>query len=479
MVFMSSVTVVAELRDGVLHRNGVRYRPVPKDQTPEMQIQEAERAQLEAAHNSWELAQAWCGHYWNRGIAGNASLLINIVPLLLTTYALDTVKHTSKELKSILVGKVVDSIDHRLGFSVFKKRVVAVIDSQLDPTVEMEQKWVEQPSSQNLHNLKTYSHYILGAAMGAFVFGKTGDLAALGAVTGAGLAYAGSKWINQTKGKAEDEREVLNTPCVFCPSTSFKFKAVAQALERYRTNGKGKLPSMIVFGPPGTGKTMMCKRIAKEANANYMLISSSDLWKTAFPINEFNRMMSKAERCSGPTIIFIDECDKIFMNRELLKAQQLKHGGNGYAHALVDAVLAKMGSSSDKVMLLLATNHIELMEPALLSRMTYQIKLEFPALPEREKLIKALVDLEMTPEDAKLFTEEKVHEIAVLIDDFSGRRIEMLIQRILSRRAFSSDQPLTQDLIAEVVQECVDEHKKAKEELDKYEKTKESVKSRL
>jgi AAA+ superfamily predicted ATPase len=182
--------------------------------------------------------------------------------------------------------------------------------------------------------------------------------------------------------------------------------------------------------------------------------------QTGSPLSQIRRIFHKASRSSAPTVLFIDECDKLFYDRDILKGMELSgYGRTGYAHALIDLFLSMTGGGSDKITVLLATNNISLFDPALLNRMDYQIKLEFPSLEARTKLIKTYVDLKMKKEDVAIFTDAKIHEIAVLIEGFSGRRIEMLVGRILRKQQLNLGVSLTESMINQVVHECLKEFK--------------------
>lgn len=192
---------------------------------------------------------------------------------------------------------------------------------------------------------------------------------------------------------------------IYVPSTtSIKFEDVAgeeeakQALteivdflhapEKYKKIG-AKLPKgALLVGPPGTGKTMLAKAVAGEADVPFFSIAGSEFVEMfvgmgAAKVRDlFNQANEKA-----PCIVFIDEIDTIGKKRE---GNGL--GGNDEREQTLNQLLTEMdGFDAGKgVVILAATNRPDSLDPALLrpGRFDRRIPVELPDLQGREEILK-------------------------------------------------------------------------------------------
>jgi cell division protease FtsH len=148
--------------------------------------------------------------------------------------------------------------------------------------------------------------------------------------------------------------------------------------KKYRKLG-GKLPKgILLIGPPGTGKTMLAKAIAGEADANFFSAHGSDFNEIfvgvgAKRIREIFRQATK----NRPAIIFIDEIDCLGRKR--------KFDGHGEMQQTMNALLSAMDGfeSSDGVVVLAATNRPEDLDEALTRQGRFDRKVHVP-LPDRK-----------------------------------------------------------------------------------------------
>ena len=192
---------------------------------------------------------------------------------------------------------------------------------------------------------------------------------------------------------------------VYVPSTtSIKFKDVAgeeeakeslmeivdylHAPEKYKKIGASMPKGALLVGPPGTGKTMLAKAVAGEANVPFFSISGSEFVEMFVGMGAAKvRDLFKQANEKAPCIVFIDEIDTIGKKRD-------GHGmgGNDEREQTLNQLLTEMdGFDGGKgVVILAATNRPETLDPALLrpGRFDRRVPVELPYLAGREAILK-------------------------------------------------------------------------------------------
>lgn len=140
----------------------------------------------------------------------------------------------------------------------------------------------------------------------------------------------------------------------------------------------GSLPKgILLIGPPGTGKTMLAKAIAGEANANFFSASGSDFSEIYVGVGakRIRELFTQARR-ARPAIVFIDEIDCLGKNR--------KHDHNGELQQTNNALLTAMDGfdSSEGVIVVAATNRPEDLDEAIMRPGRFDRKVHVP-LPDQ------------------------------------------------------------------------------------------------
>ena len=227
----------------------------------------------------------------------------------------------------------------------------------------------------------------------------------------------------------------------------------------------------LLFGPPGTGKTLLAKAVAKEAEANFISIKSSDLLSKWYGESEqqISRLFARARQVA-PCVLFIDEIDSLVPAR----------GTGGMepqvTARVVNTILAEMDGMEElqSIVVIGATNRPALVDPALLrpGRFDELVYVGTPDLGGREHILK------IHTRDMPLAKDVDLSKIAKETDRFTGADLEDVVRRaglVAIRRAGEEVDHVTaadfaealKDARATVTPQMEEEYEKMKGELKK------------
>ncbi|KAF3590699.1 hypothetical protein DY000_02027441 [Brassica cretica] len=169
---------------------------------------------------------------------------------------------------------------------------------------------------------------------------------------------------------------------------------------------------ILLFGPPGTGKTMMAKAIAKEAGASFINVSMSTITSKWFGEDEKNvRALFTLAAKVSPTIIFVDEVDSML-------GQRTRAGEHEAMRKIKNEFMTHwdglMSSSGDRILVLAATNRPFDLDEAIIRR----IMVGLPSVESREKILRTLLSKEKTE-------NLDFHELAQMTDGYSGSDLKV------------------------------------------------------
>lgn len=161
----------------------------------------------------------------------------------------------------------------------------------------------------------------------------------------------------------------------------------------------GKIPKgVLLVGSPGTGKTLLAKAIAGEANVPFFSISGSDFVEMFVGVGASRvRDLFEQGKKNAPCIIFIDEIDAVGRHRGVGLG-----GGNDEREQTLNQLLVEMDGfeTNEGVILVAATNRPDVLDPALLrpGRFDRQITVPLPDIKGREQILKVhMSKLPLTP----------------------------------------------------------------------------------
>ena len=158
--------------------------------------------------------------------------------------------------------------------------------------------------------------------------------------------------------------------------------------EKYREIGASMPKGVLLVGPPGTGKTMLAKAVAGEANVPFFSMSGSEFVEMFVGMGASKvRDLFRQAKEKAPCIVFIDEIDAIGQKRS-----GGQYGGNDEREQTLNQLLTEMDGfdGSSGVIILAATNRPESLDPALTrpGRFDRRVPVELPDLKGREAILK-------------------------------------------------------------------------------------------
>ncbi|XP_019449731.1 PREDICTED: uncharacterized protein LOC109352274 isoform X3 [Lupinus angustifolius] len=174
---------------------------------------------------------------------------------------------------------------------------------------------------------------------------------------------------------------------------------------------------ILLFGPPGTGKTMLAKAIANEAGASFINVSMSTITSKWFGEDEKNvRALFTLAAKVAPTIIFVDEVDSMLGQRTRVGEHEAMRKIKNEFMTHWDGLLTRPG---EQILVLAATNRPFDLDEAIIRRFERRIMVGLPSADNRELILKTLLAKEKHENlDFK--------ELATMTEGFSGSDLKNL-----------------------------------------------------
>ncbi len=196
---------------------------------------------------------------------------------------------------------------------------------------------------------------------------------------------------------------------------------------KYREIGATMPKGVLLVGPPGTGKTMLAKAVAGEADVPFFSISGSEFVEMFVGMGASKvRDLFKQAKEKAPCIVFIDEIDAIGQKRS-----GGAYGGNDEREQTLNQLLTEMDGfeGNSGVMILAATNRPESLDPALTrpGRFDRRVPVELPDLKGREAILK------VHAKKVKLAEDVNFEVIARMASGASGAELANIVNEAALR----------------------------------------------
>lgn len=201
---------------------------------------------------------------------------------------------------------------------------------------------------------------------------------------------------------ADEERiDASRVPVILTPTAQQivdEFVQFVKAADRLLASRVGVSPSMIIYGPPGVGKTELARHIAGRLGLPLITSRSDTLISSFLGSTAKNLRVLFDHAKSRPCVLFLDELDALAKLRD-------DQNELGELKRVVVSLLQNIDALDNEVVLLGATNHHHLLDPAVWRRFAYRLEMNLPTQHVRNRLFELFLRDFQPEEDLNVFAE--------------------------------------------------------------------------
>lgn len=268
-------------------------------------------------------------------------------------------------------------------------------------------------------------------------------------------------------------------PMIFDAEVKERLEEIEEKTTYIRTYNKNRknrhnkisYDNLLLYGEPGTGKTLFARALADKSKMDFVATTAASLLQSGVAgIQYFNEIMTMAKRSSYGMILFIDEADALFVDRETLDPES-DH------YKILSHILAVLGDGNTTFMLIAATNHPYIMDSAMGRRFQDRVHLPLPHENTRFELISLYVDsllfntkknnTSFVENARKLLNKKCIDKIVQKSEGLSHAEIKDMIAAMYKKACASKNGTLTKKHIRDAIDQAIEKHKVGKEEQQK------------
>ncbi|CAI7787753.1 unnamed protein product [Closterium sp. NIES-54] len=298
----------------------------------------------------------------------------------------------------------------------------------------------------------------------------TGAVTAEAAAAGAGGAAA-SALMKSGRGFGD---------VILHPSLHHRIRQLAAATANTKRHG-APFRNMLFFGPPGTGKTMAAKELARQSGLDYALMTGGDVAPLGpQAVTKIHQMFDWAAHTKRGLLLFIDEADAFLCERNKITMSEAQRSA-------LNAMLFRTGDQSRDIVLVLATNRPEDLDSAVTDRIDEMMEFPLPREEERFRLLQLYLHRYVTNSqdgrkwwkrggggiavafrkqekiEVKGISEDVLRDAARKMEGFSGREIAKFMASVRGAVYGSKESVLDAQLFQDVVDYKVAEHRQRRD----------------
>lgn len=235
-------------------------------------------------------------------------------------------------------------------------------------------------------------------------------------------------------------------------------KNINEHINQGKTNVKYR--NVLLYGKPGTGKTMFARKLAHECGMEFAMMSGSSFTKQG-ALEEMDHLFKWANNSNG-LLLFIDEAEAFLLKRENMKT-------DSYEYKVLTNFLNYTGTRSGKFMIVMATNRLSQIDSAIYRRVDDLVEIPLPGESERARVLKLyrdkiLLDASQNGEEfvssaKRHMSDSKIKEMATATAGLSNGDLEGIINSIKTSSDITSNGLVGSTIVDTAVQRYIQKQK--------------------